>query len=128
MDCCRACESLGQADNDALPATARVPIRATRPDKLAVRVRAPRGDVTDHAVKKNVIVIGRSAERADIVLPDVVISRVQCRFIFRNGTVEVEDLGSTCGTMILGHKIQRTTLRWGDVVRVGNSELEIVRA
>lgn len=126
MDCCRACQTLGQSPDD-LPSTVRVPIRATKPEKLAIRVRVDAGDVVDHPITKDVVVVGRSAERADIVLRDRVISRIQCRFIFRNGEVEVEDLGSACGTMVLGHKIQRTTLRWGDVVRVGNSELEIVR-
>ena len=129
MDCCRACESLGESESsDELPITARVPIRSMRPEKLAIRVRHRDGEVTDHPVQKDVVVIGRSAERADIVIRDIVISRVQCRFIFRNGEVEVEDMGSTCGTMVLGHKIQRTTLRWGDVVRVGDSEIEIVRS
>lgn len=126
MDCCRACQTLGQSPDD-LPSTARVPIRATKPEKLAIRVRVDAGEVVDHPITKDVVVVGRSEERADIVLRDRVISRIQCRFIFRNGAVEVEDLGSACGTMVLGHKIQRTTLRWGDVVRVGNSELEIVR-
>jgi len=128
MDCCRACQSLGETDStDELPTTVRVPIRATRPERLAIRIRSRGGEVTDHAVTKDVIVIGRTAGRADLVLRDPVISRVQCRFIFRNGEVEVEDMGSSCGTMVLGHKIQRTTLRWGDVVRVGDSELEVVR-
>ena len=95
------------------------------PDNVVRSGRA--GDVTDHPVTKDVIVVGRTAGRADLIVRDPVISRVQCRFIFRNGEVEVEDMGSSCGTMVLGHKIQRTTLRWGDVVRVGDSELEIVR-
>jgi pSer/pThr/pTyr-binding forkhead associated (FHA) protein len=122
MDCCRACQSLGETES-----TERMPIRETRPDKLAIRVRDPRGDVSDHPFRKDVVVVGRTAGRADIVVRDAAISRVQCRFIFRNGEVEIEDLGSTCGTTVLGHKIQRTTLRWGDVVRVGDSELQIVR-
>ena len=126
MDCCRACQTLGQSPDD-LPSTVRVPIRATKPEKLAIRVRVDAGEVVDHPITKDVVVVGRSEERADIVLRDRVISRIQCRFIFRNGAVEVEDLGSACGTIVLGHKIQRTTLRWGDVVRVGNSELEVVR-
>lgn len=125
-DCCRACQSRSRGQPDDLGA--RVPIRASRPEKLAIRVRIDEGDVVDHAVTKDVIVIGRNPERADIVLRDRVISRIQCRFIFRNGEVEVEDLGSACGTMVLGLQIKRTTLRWGDVVRVGNSELEIVRS
>jgi pSer/pThr/pTyr-binding forkhead associated (FHA) protein len=122
MDCCRACQSLGETESTEGP-----PIRAARPEKLAIRVRHPAGVVTEHRVLKEVTVVGRGAQRADIVIRDPAISRVQCRCIFRNGEVEVEDLGSTCGTTVLGHRIQRTTLRWGDVVRVGNSELEVVR-
>ena len=128
MDCCRACQSLGETDSTPeLSTTARVPIRATRPEKLAIRIRQLSGEVTDHPFRKDVIVVGRGAQRADLVIRDPAISRVQCRFIFRNGEVEVEDMGSSCGTTVLGHKIQRTTLRWGDVVRVGDSELEVVR-
>lgn len=129
MDCCRACRSVDETENanDALPETVRVAIRARKPSMLAIRVRLEAGEVADHPVTKDVVVVGRSAERADIVLGDRTISRIQCRFIFRDGSVEVEDLGSACGTMVLGHRISRTTLGWGDIVRVGNSELEIVR-
>lgn len=125
MDRSPASSSLGEAAE--VPESVRVTIRAPRPEKLAFRVRSVEGEVTDHPVTRRETVIGRTSERADLVVRDAVIDRAQCRFVFRDGRVEVEDLGSTCGTIVLGHKISRTTLHWGDVVRVGNSEIEVVR-
>lgn len=48
------------------------------------------------------LVIGRSAHRSNLVLPDELISRRHCRLYWENGTVHVEDLGSTNGTFIDG--------------------------
>jgi hypothetical protein len=124
--CCRACASQFE-DDDVLPSSSRLPIRARRPERLAVRARSG-GSVHDFPVTKDVIVIGRKSTHADVVLPDPSISRAHCRFVFARDRVMVEDLGSACGTVLNGHNVTRTTLHWGDIVRVGNSELEIVRA
>jgi len=121
--CCRACAS----HDDALPSSSRLPIRARRLERLAVRARSG-GSVHDFPVTKEVIVVGRASTHADVVLPDRLISRAQCRFIFARDRVLIEDLGSACGTVLNGHNVARTMLHWGDIVRIGNSELEIVRA
>jgi len=122
--CCRACAS---HNDDDLPSSSRLPIRARRPERLVVRARSG-GSVHYFPLTKDVIVVGRTSNRADVVVPDPLISRAQCRFIFARDRVMIEDLGSACGTVLNGHNVTRTTLYWGDVVRVGNSELEIVRA
>ena len=122
--CCNACGSVGTVDEG--PRTLRVPLHFTRREKLVIRARH-RGIVEEFPVTKEVVVVGRTATKADIVLDDRTISRVQCRFVFAHGRVLIEDLGSTCGTVVDGRPIGRTALHWGDVVKVGDSELEIVR-
>ncbi|MBX3229503.1 MAG: FHA domain-containing protein [Labilithrix sp.] len=120
--CCGACASIGDE-----PPLAGATFRYDASERLVIRARS-RGETKEYAVTKEVVVVGRAQGRVDLVLPDSVISRVQCRFVFAHGVVEVEDMRSTCGTAVGGEMITRTTLREGDVVRVGDSELEVRRA
>ena len=66
------------------------------------------------------IVVGRARD-ADVCLADAVISRRQCRFVFRDGHVYVEDLRSACGTYVDGEKVGSAALRDGQRVMVGNT-------
>jgi pSer/pThr/pTyr-binding forkhead associated (FHA) protein len=72
------------------------------------------------ALDKTELVVGRT-RGADVCIPDDVISRRQCRFVFRDGHVYVEDLQSTCGTYVDGAKVRSAPLRDGQRVLVGNT-------
>jgi predicted component of type VI protein secretion system len=62
--------------------------------------------------------IGR--EGADITLDDDQVSRSHARVSVADGTVTIEDLGSTNGTFVNGARIEEaTTLAPGDTVRIG---------
>ncbi len=73
------------------------------------------------------VVIGR-APGADIVIPDEYISSQHARISPRGGRAEIEDLGSTNGTVVNGSLIQRpTTLAEGDEIELGAVRMKVVR-
>jgi pSer/pThr/pTyr-binding forkhead associated (FHA) protein len=73
------------------------------------------------------IVIGRSSE-LDMVLVEEMVSRKHARIALNDGTISIEDLGSTNGTFVNGEKVQQGTLREGDRVLIGTNILKVVAA
>jgi pSer/pThr/pTyr-binding forkhead associated (FHA) protein len=73
------------------------------------------------------IVIGRSSE-LDMVLVEEMVSRKHARIALTEGTISIEDLGSTNGTFVNGEKVQQGTLREGDRVLIGTNILKVVAA
>ena len=47
------------------------------------------------------------------------VSRVHARILLEGKDVEIEDCGSSTGTLVNGHAIDRARLRDGDEIRVG---------
>ncbi len=69
--------------------------------------------------------IGR-ATGADFVITAPLISRVHCRVgAGEEGTLGVADLGSTNGTFVNDERVERASLKPGDRLRVGRTELVI---
>jgi pSer/pThr/pTyr-binding forkhead associated (FHA) protein len=73
------------------------------------------------------IVIGRSSE-LDMVLVEEMVSRKHARIALTDGTISIEDLGSTNGTFVNGEKVQQGSLREGDRVLIGTNILKVVAA
>jgi two-component system response regulator AtoC len=71
-----------------------------------------------HMTKWRPIVIGR-ASPADVVIADSGLSRQHARFLWSDGEITVEDLGSTNGTKKNGQRIERATIAPGDEVSMG---------
>ena len=69
-------------------------------------------------------VIGRGAE-ADLQLTDTGVSRRHAELRVVAGALEVHDLGSTNGTYVNGRRVQAASLRDGDRVTVGTTELVV---
>jgi predicted component of type VI protein secretion system len=58
----------------------------------------------------------------DITIPDPEVSRRHARFVMRDESVFIEDLGSTNGTFLNGERISTAQqLRLGDVVTLGEN-------
>lgn len=63
------------------------------------------------------VVIGRSDQRAQIVLTEPGISRAHAKFTVTSNKVTVEDLGSTNGVAVNGEMVEEpTTLKAGDTI------------
>ena len=73
--------------------------------------------------------LGRSSS-CEISISDPMLSRNQCLFELREGTVYVTDLASANGTMVNGENLGSSScpLKTGDRVQAGDSELALVAA
>lgn len=85
-------------------------------DGVEVRTALPRGG--------GPIVIGRNPE-VDIRVSESTVSRRHCRIGWSGDALEVEDLGSTAGTMVNGRKVKRARASAGDLVTCGRLEIRI---
>ena len=66
------------------------------------------------------------APRADFIVDAALVSRLHCRFALDElDRLRVEDLGSTNGTWVNGHKVERAPLLEGDRVKVGRVEFAV---
>ena len=66
------------------------------------------------------------APRADFVVDAALVSRVHCRFTLnRFNDLELEDLGSTNGTFVNGHKVVKTRLSDGDTLTIGRVQFVV---
>src|SRR5690606_38431755 len=67
-------------------------------------------------------VVGRS-QRADIRIDDDSISRLHVKVRLHGTSVELEDLGSSNGTLVNGERINVSQLRDGDKIRLGETTI-----
>ena len=74
------------------------------------------------------VTIGRGGGCAVALGFDTFVSQVHARALDRDGTLFVEDAGSTNGTLVNDKRItEPTKLRKGDRVQVGETILEVQR-
>jgi len=69
-------------------------------------------------LSKDAVVIGRR-EDCDLRIALSDVSRKHCRLLLADGQIAVEDLGSSNGTYVNGHRVQHVTLEAGDTLQVG---------
>jgi len=69
-------------------------------------------------------IIGRDAG-AHIILSDSEVSRHHCRISIEGQRAEIEDLGSTNGTLVNGRAVEKAWLHTGDSIQLGDSLLEL---
>jgi len=63
--------------------------------------------------------VGRAVP-ADFIIDAALVSRVHCRLSAgTDDQLRVEDLGSTNGTQVNGERVERSSLKTGDVLAVG---------
>jgi hypothetical protein len=73
------------------------------------------------------IIVGRSGDLG-MVLAEDMVSRRHARIAIEDGTIFIEDLGSTNGTFVNGEKVSSATLKEGDRVLIGTNILRVVAA
>jgi hypothetical protein len=113
------------ADLGGAPSAAVEP-SPEEPRPAAASVRAPSVTIEDSSqeipLSGERMVAGRLNE-SDIPLSDVNVSRQHAAFVPDAGGWTVEDLGSTNGTLVNGKKVERASLKDGDVVEIGATRL-----
>ena len=70
--------------------------------------------------------VGRGSS-AGFTIDTPLASRFHCNLTASAEELVVEDLDSTNGTFVNGQRVQRATLREGDLLRLGGVELSVVR-
>ncbi|MHA2609508.1 MAG: FHA domain-containing protein [bacterium JZ-2024 1] len=104
--------------------TEEVPVTAATVSvpHLIVKEGSDRGKI--YLLNREVINIGRDASN-DIALSDPFISSKHCRIRKENNQFILVDLGSSNGTRVNGKEIQRTILKDGDIIEIGNTTLHL---
>ena len=94
---------------------------------LALTFKLFRGDqlLREETLRQGVIKIGKVAS-AHLRVDDDSVSRMHAILeVGSDGSVQVIDLGSTRGTFINGHKINKAKLESGDAIQVGDIRIEV---
>lgn len=97
---------------------------------LALHFKIFRGDrlVREETLRQSVIKIGKVSS-AHLKIDDESVSRMHAILeVDTRGDVHVIDLGSTRGTFINGHKINKAKLESGDAIQVGELRIEVAFA
>ena len=71
------------------------------------------------------IIVGRSSD-LDMVLVEELVSRRHARIRLVEGSVNIDDLGSTNGTFVNGERVTHAELQEGDRVLIGSNILKVV--
>ncbi|NMN96228.1 ATP-binding cassette domain-containing protein [Antrihabitans stalactiti] len=96
--------------------TEQMPPVRQRPE--AARVSAP------SRVPQGGLTIGRTSDNS-IVVNDVLASRKHARLLPSPQGLVIEDVGSVNGTFVNGSRVQRSVLREGDTVTIGNVDFVV---
>jgi hypothetical protein len=78
----------------------------------------------DWSAEPQELLVGRSS-RCDVVLSDPTVSRRHARLIFLDGRWLLQDLESTNGSRLNGHRVGRCQLQPGDDLRLGQARLRV---
>lgn len=113
----------GRSKRTAARATGRSRRKLAVPTRLVV-VEPPARAGTEYPIGAD-MTAGR-AHGCDIVLDEQYVSQVHTRMFSRDGSMFVEDLGSTNGTWVNGTRaVGQMPARLGDRVQIGNVVMEV---
>ncbi len=83
--------------------------------------------VADHVFDSDshrTVKIGR-LPKAQLRLDDASVARIHAVIDFSGGVATITDMGSTAGTLVNGSKVHKAKIAHGDVIQVGQTQLEV---
>lgn len=93
-----------------------------------LKLKLPEGGEQEYEISKSEITVGRG-QTNDIIVQDAKMSRSHACFeINAGGEVTVVDSGSTNGVRVNGVKVERAVIQPGDVIQMGQSQIQYVQA
>ncbi len=63
--------------------------------------------------------IGRDPARAEVVIPELIVSKLHCTIYHKDGKIFLQDNTSTNGTYISGHKVDVQPIENGTTINLG---------
>jgi hypothetical protein len=94
-------------------------------DKIIIK--APGAPEREFELAQGVNKVGRSIN-TDLQIDHPSVSSSHCEIIVNDGAIAVKDLGSTNGTFLDGQPVQESQITPGQVLRLGEVEILLVRA
>src|SRR5688572_22594086 len=110
-----------------LPTMIKGDVLAPSPDPAYVaRLKVIKGNEegNEHLVRRGTTQIGRAAD-SDLPLTDLAASRKHVNLIWEKDALRLVDLGSGNGTVLNGKRVTQTTLRHGDVIEIGGTQIKL---
>lgn len=83
-----------------------------------IDVYVNKGKVATHAIESPTR-IGRDPARADIVIPELIVSKLHCTLYTKDGSIFVQDNTSTNGTYVDNRRIHHQVIRDNTVIGLG---------
>lgn len=91
---------------------------------IALRIREPGAEIREQQLSRAVIKIGKLSS-SHVRLNDENVSRMHAVIESTDDAVFIIDLGSAVGTFVNGKKVNKKSLKHGDQIRLGDTELVI---
>ncbi len=82
--------------------------------------------VRDYVVCSEQLIVGRDSSRVDICIADISVSRVHFKLFLRDGFYFVEDMGSSCGTLVNNKEVKTRKIYYGDHIQAGSTVIEFL--
>lgn len=97
------------------------------PENLMVMLRVKKGAEPErgYQITKTPVSLGRD-NLSNISLNDPRMSRQHAGLFYSPPDFHLKDLGSTNGSFVNGKRIKNVVLKSGDMIRLGNTELEFI--
>ena len=99
-----------------------VPIDELEEGRAIIVVRRGPNAGTKFFLDKDVVTCGRNPS-SDIFLDDVTVSRRHAEIRRKDGSFQLEDVGSLNGTFVNRHRVDTTPLASGDEIQIGKFKL-----
>lgn len=108
------------------PAALETPIGGRAPIHMPkLFLMTPSGAARQVELQAGENTLGRGAKN-DVVVDSIYASRVHAVIVVEPAFVTLKDLGSQNGTYVNGERIQSQTLVEGDLIRVGNCQMQFM--
>jgi hypothetical protein len=88
-----------------------------------LRVSTRGGQPVEFDLGGHLLSIGRASDN-DVIVDDPLVSRHHCQLKLQHGAYSLADLGSRNGSLVNGHQVGEVALGPGDVIRIGDTEIE----
>ena len=82
--------------------------------------------VRDYVLCSEQLVFGRDRSRVDVCVHDISVSRVHFKLFLRNGLYYIEDMDSSCGTLVNNRMVRTHKLSYGDHIQTGSTVCEFL--